>query len=208
MKKIKARLDLNDKMKNTRTCLSYFVLLFGYVTTGSCQSTVKSTAIVMPVQDKLFKQWVKDTTAMIKLNPDVMENGLVKFQIVLEADSLLLSIFKTYEFDSKNKIVNYEISNVISLLREYAELPKGNYKLSFVTEKSFYSSTIKELKYDFDSNLNKIIVKTSHTNTEYKYIRGRLSGKKVLKLDTKVENRNYDLYDFVWIGDKLTKRKL
>lgn len=206
VKKIKVELGLNDKMKNIGTCLSYLVLVFGYLTTASCQAKVESTAVIIPEQDKLFKQWVKDTTTKIKKNPDLMLNGLVKSQIVVDADSLLLSDFKTFEFDSKNKIECKEISNVISLLKEYDELPKDNYHLSFVVEKSFSSSMANGLRYDFDSELKNVIVKTFRTNTEYKYIRGRLSGKKVFKSDIKDEN--YDLYDFVWEGDKLIKRKL
>lgn len=193
-------------MKNIRTCLSYLILVFGYLTTASCQSKIESTAVILPEQDKLFKQWVKDTTAMIKMNPDSMLNGLVKSQVVVGADSLLLSDFKTFEFDSKNKIECKEISNVISLLKEYDELPKDNYKLSFVAEKSFSSSMANGRKYDFDSELKNVIVKTFHTNTEYKYIRGRLSGKKVFKSD--IKDGSYDQYDFVWDENKLIKRKL
>jgi len=189
-----------------RIFLNYLIIIFGLFTTASCQSKVKSTAIVMPKQDKLFKQWIRDTTAVMNKHLNVISNGLIKSQIVIAPDSLLFSDFKTYEFDSKNMIKNDEISNVVSLLREYDELPSKNYKLSFMVEKNYSPSMSEGSKYDFDSELKNILVKTSQSNTEYSYIKGRISGKKVFKAN--VKNKNYNLYDFVWEGDKLIKRRL
>jgi hypothetical protein len=193
-------------MKNIGICLSYVTLVFG-LTTAGCQSKVEGEAVVAAEQDKIFKRWVKDTTAMIKMRPDLLINGLVTSQIILD-DSLLFTNLKTYAFDSENKIESDDIANVVSLLREYNELPKNTYTLSFVAEKSFSPSMANGLKYDFNSELKNILVKHSHTYTEYKYIRGRLSGKKVFKGEINYEKKSYDLYDFIGEGDKIIKRKL
>jgi len=195
-------------MKEIRICSLYLTIFFGLVTTSSCQTKVENTVIKVSKKDRLFKQWVKDTTAIIKKHPDIISNGLVKSQIVVAEDSLLFSDFKTYEFDSKSIIKNDEISNVISLLREYKELPRDNYKLSFVVGKNYYPSMFDDFKYDFTYELKNISLKTFHTNTEYSCIRGRLSGKKVFKVKNLDKSTIYNLYDFVWEGDKLIKRLL
>lgn len=208
MKKIRAESDLQDKMKNITIFLGYLILVFGYLTTASCQSKIKSTAVVIPHQDSLFKQWVKDTTDIIKKKPDKMIDGLVKSQFRVGEDSLSITEQKVYEFDSRYNSNSKEISNVLFLLKEYNEIPRGNYKLSFVSEKFFSSPIITGIKYDLSSELKDILIKTSQEKIEYKYIRGRLSGKKVFKINSSIKNQNYDLYDFDWNKNNLIKRKV
>ncbi|HWW40025.1 hypothetical protein [Pedobacter sp.] len=174
---------------------------------ASCHSKKTNTAINIPKQEQVFKEWLRDTLATIKVNPDKITDGLVKSQFVVADDSLLVSELKDYEFHSKRRSSNKEISNVISLLKEYDEIPKGNFELSFTTKKSYEPSVIADFKYDFVAEMEDIVIQTTQTRTEYNYIRGRLSDKKVQSL-LKSADQNDGLYDFIWEHSKLTKRKV
>ncbi|WP_233260962.1 hypothetical protein, partial [Pedobacter sp. HMWF019] len=66
---------------------------------------------------------------------------------------------------------------------------------------------IADFKYDFVAEIEDIVIQTTQTRTEYNYIRGRLSDKKVQSL-LKSADQNDGLYDFIWEHSKLIKRKV
>lgn len=182
------------------------VLIFCCFVIAGCQSQEKTAAIAFPEQDEIFKIWLRDTLDVIKKHPDRIGGGLVKSEVKVAEDSLLFDEIKTYEFNAGTETGNKEILNVIALLKDYDEVPKVDYQLSFVVQTSFSPSMVPQLKSDYLFELQNIIVRTVETISEYDYIRGRLSGKKVSP-GRKDSNQKEGTYDFLWQGRKLVKRK-
>ena len=180
-----------------------------FFTNAKCQSKpIKSHEVIITnSQDEVFKKWVKDTLNIIKKKPDKLNGGLINVKFKLADDSLLLDEVKSYKYKSGDKITDKTISNVIDLLNEYNELPKSNYELSFTTVTSFSSSPISRLKYDYTFEFESIILKYLDNEIEYKYIRGRLSGKTV-RLDDNISGSKKIIYDFVWKDNELVKVRI
>jgi hypothetical protein len=170
-----------------------------------CQSE-KSNSKISNVQDDVFKVWLKDTVATVQKSERQTEGSFKKIEFVVAPDSLFFELKKTYQFQSIQKVDKKEVSDILSLLKDYGELPTGSYSLSFITNQSFYPSSFKTLKYDFVNEIKKIKIIEGDVISEYKYIRGRLSGKKVTRKSAS-EIRAV-IYEFDWKNDKLVKRKI
>jgi hypothetical protein len=180
------------------------VLIFCCLIIAGCQS--KPTTLTFPEQDEIFKIWLRDTLDVIKTRPDKIGEGLVKSEFKIGEDSLLFDEIKTYEFSAIEGTENNQILNVIALLKEYDEVPRVDYQLSFVVRKSFSPSMVLQLKSECLFEIQNIIVRTAESTSEYGYIRGRLSGKELSS--AKNDSNQIDgTYDFLWQGHKLVKRK-
>lgn len=188
---------------------SYLIYLTLLVSTtcfsAQCQSE-KSNLKISNVQDDVFKDWLKDTVATVQKSQRQTEGSLKKVEFVIAPDSLAFDLNKTYQFQSTQKVDKKEVSNVLSLLKDYDELPRASYSLSFITNQSFYPSSVNTLKYDFVNEIQKIKIIEGDVISEYKYIRGRLSGKKVVRKSA--PEIGAVIYEFDWKNDKLVKRKI
>lgn len=192
-------------MKN---CMIYFLLFFVGVLGAKCQSGEKKKDLIpLNQQDRIFKKWLVDTLTILNKEPSKLNEKLTSSKIIVADDSLSFNIIKAYEFSSMEGTKGPVVTNILSLLKDYDELPRVNYFLSFNTEELFYTSTSPNLKYDFVSEIKGIKIRTAESNIDYKYIRGRLSGKRI-QSNSKAHNKKAILYDFDWNGGKLLKKKL
>ncbi len=192
-------------MKN---CVVYILLLFvGAISTKCRFGEKKKDVISLNQNEVVFKKWLVDTLITLNKEPSKLSEELTNSKQIVADDSLSFSIIKTYKFFSNERVKEPVVTNVLSLLKEYDELPTVNYSLSFSTEELFYTSTVSNLKYYFISEIKGIKIRTAEANIEYKYIRGRLSGKRI-QTNSNPLNKTVVIYDFDWNGNKLLKRKV
>lgn len=153
-----------------------------------------------------FKHWLVDTLRMLDSSIHSDDTSkIVKYQIA--NDSMQLDIFESYQFvfdkgyRQKDKNTRY----IFSLLKEYAEMPDLQSNISFTVHHSYYPSVVKGLEREFVAEVENILVEASDTLIEYGYIRGRLSDKYIT---VKKKGGKKLHYEFIWLKDKLIKRKI
>lgn len=154
--------------------------------------------------DSSFKKWAIDTIRI--LNATSYDTSLKKISYYFSEDSLTLIISDNYQFvytHQPNKI-DRNCRNLLSLLKEYGELPPLYSNCSFSIKVSFYPSVVKERLYDYVYEWDNIEIKTKNESLKYGYIRGRLNGKKILINNPK----DSAYYEFIWKDNTLTKVKM
>lgn len=165
----------------------------------------KAAAILPEVStsDSSFKQWAIDTIR--KLSAIHYDSSLKKIRFQLSEDSLILVISENYQFvyNQFGKL-DRNCRNLISLLKEYEELPAVNSDCSFSIKTTFYPSVSKEWRYEYVNEWDNITIKELKKTYKYGYIRGRLHDKKVLSNNPK----DSAYYEFLWEGNKLIKKKM
>jgi len=170
----------------------------------------KVTAFVL-YNDQEFKHWLKDTLVKLSIWENQKVKNIAKKEIKLGKDSLSLMIEICYSIafinGKEKEYVEKEISNMIDLLNEYDELPKKNFKLSFTYQMFYYPSSIKQLKYEYIYEIKNLEVVENDSNAEFSLIRGRLSGKELIKRNKNGRNDTIEI-DFIWKGDSLIKHKI
>lgn len=176
-------------------------------------NNVRVTEEKQKVNYQVFKTWINDTVQVLNLNKQKEKQtiaGLQDTQIDISPDSLSLEVIKRFEIDISSNTSfkkNIIVDNVLELLKEYDELPKGEFKLMFLTSNYYYPSSASDLVYDdlFELRDLKVINHFSTMISSYNYIRGRINEKKVVKNTDKKDSIEY--YDFIWDGNKLKKIK-
>lgn len=158
--------------------------------------------------EQIFKTWLKDTLPNLYKWQITNEANIIKKEVLLDNDSLRLNTNCYYAVsidETKNKNLPNEIVNMIELLKEYDELPKKDYSLSFVYKMDYSPSVVEQLKHDFIYDINNIVVEELGSKTNYSYIRGRFSNKQVIR-KRKGDNLDTMNINFIWDGDKLIKK--
>jgi hypothetical protein len=160
--------------------------------------------------DSIFKRWVADT--LNKLNSSKEEkfkSGWFAQKLVVGLDSLSLSIGKNFDsIDGSGKVnLPQDAINLLALLKEYEEYPKGMFTLKFKTTE-FYAPSLRsgatyEVTYSIDSIY---ILEPDGVKSHYIYIRGRFSHKELTWLSSR--NKELERIDFIWDNNELKKVKL
>jgi hypothetical protein len=186
----KVMLDFIKNMKRIFIIIIALDILLG------CKPN-KTNGVQSIYKTNVFKSWVSDTISFLKKS-----NANKNYDIILSPDSLSLEILRNYKIKNEeigsNKIK--DIQNVVLLLKEYDEIPKTNYSLSFASKYFYFPSTTSNLKYEYLFELREITTKAENETTTFNYIRGRLSGKKVV-----LSNGSIKKYEFNWEGTELKK---
>ncbi|MDI9312741.1 MAG: hypothetical protein QM535_21205 [Limnohabitans sp.] len=126
-----------------------------------------------------FKIWLKDTLKTIKKG----SSDSLKREIKIEKDSLSLELIKSYNLTlSKNYNGNdKEIVYALDLLNRNNIMPQNQFHLDYTIQYYFYVSPVEQLKKDFDTEIQKFIVRYKNENIEYKFIKGNLISSKNIK---------------------------
>ncbi|UPT65899.1 MAG: hypothetical protein M0D57_15495 [Sphingobacteriales bacterium JAD_PAG50586_3] len=163
---------------------------------------------------KDFRAWVNDTLKQInKGNNPTEDEAFLSMDIIQSPDSMELVIRKLYKVDIPSNSYSPKAKEIISLLKEYDEMPANGNTIIFYDVHEYHRSMIPELKreaYSYYDNIrvfatrkgNKINPNQQKNRTEYSYLRGRLSGKKEY-----VDNREVASYSFIRQNNILIKRK-
>ena len=218
--------------------LNFTLLLGIYIFNNSCnQSTVassmqnKDSLVVQQIEKNdtaintlKFKRWVIDTLRFINkedsLSPVFYEKrsdeqnvvGHKKVKYLNTADTSVFQINEYYSLEAFGKqfYSDENVNNVLLLLKEYDEIPNKKFKLKFNVKIEYTPSPVKGLSRDFIYEIEDLEVDGENENvkTSFGYIRGRLSGKKVVKKNidgTKQETQ----FDFIWeSNNKLIKKEI
>jgi len=160
----------------------------------------------------VFKNWLTDTLKI--LNSTVVGFRNIhqeeKKEIFVTSDSLGLSINSVYDLIiySNRLIGNNEAKNLLNLLKEYSESPRGTYNLKFKTQYFFTPSPVPELPSDVTLDIQDVqIVQNNGKKTiRYDIIRGRISDKHITTLN-KNGYKNEEHIKFLWESGKLIKQK-
>lgn len=160
----------------------------------------------LSLEEIKFKEWLKDTLVVFAgAAVNKIPNGTMTYKV--RNDSLQFDVYTKYQFtyDRDYKQKDDEIGGMISLLKEYKEMPGLNSKISFTVHFSYYPSSIEQLRAAFVEEVEDILVDKDDELIEYGYIRGRL-GDKVIKDKKTGAEKGY--YKFIWHSDSLIKEKM
>lgn len=171
--------------------------------------TYKTDATTLQLDfDREFKNWLNDTLpALIKWR-DQKECSIIKKEVLVDGDSLSLKTHAEYQTvfgltDCKSK----EVLDIISLLREYKESLKKGDKLVFLCYMFYSPSSVEQSRYTYVYEVKNLRVLSASSETEYDYIRGRLSGKKTITKN--IDNTETIIQmEFTWNGKKLIKKEI
>lgn len=190
------------------------IILFSWFiscTTEEAKNNVSKTVGNLTAQQNIndpFKVWLRDTLLEFqswRLKP---ENGITKKEVIVSDDSTALTTVTCYKVKIHDVTEQAGPTNgLITLLREYNELPVGIFSLRFKYELEFYPSTIVARKYDFVYDIKDIEVSQKQRIVKYSFIRGRLANKEECKLSS-VGDTEIIKTDFIWKGNKLIKKQL
>ena len=164
------------------------------------------------IQDTTFKIWLRDTVSVLKENSvtEIKKHlGLKNIDLIVDPDSLSLEVLEKFEVNVTGKISQIkkgDAKNVLRLLQQYREVPKGKFRLTFSISEYFYPSTVKELIHELLFEIKNLqIVDESGSTYNYSYIRGRIDGKTVTK---KVNGKTIiSHYNFIWDNARLIKEE-
>ena len=143
-----------------------------------------------------FRSWLADTIPSLKKTD-------VDYELIVGSDSLSLDFIINYTASIEGKSLdndNIDIRNLLNLLDEYDELPNENFKLSFKKSVYFVPSNLENKICEQITEIRDLTTETCKEISQYIYIRGRLSGKKV-----KVKNGQESVFEFNWDNNKLHK---
>lgn len=153
-----------------------------------------------------FKSWLRDTLLTLKSGKTIFNE-----KYTINYDSLSLTLNLNYDFIAKmgKSYSDKHINALISLLKDYDEYPKHEFRLIFMACYFYYPSSARFLKRDIDYELKDIHVidLDKKTNSNYSYIHGRFSGK-VISTQVQKDSVNLVRYEFIWDGNILKKIKL
>lgn len=193
-------------MKNKVIILIILVLILSLL-------RVYSTNYIRGRQQQVqsFKSWLNDTLSVLNTAKTTEKDKSMGLQAVLvsvETDSASVNITKKFFLkvtpNSNGKYAKY-INSIIALLKEYKEYPKTSFTLKMETSDFYYSSISSGRVYEYVLEIPIITVETLNSITEYKYIRGRLSGKKT-KVRSTYHSETTTKIEFIWNGKKLIKK--
>lgn len=155
--------------------------------------------------NETFKDWLKDTLIHLYSWQKQSDIDITKKEIELGKDSLSLTTSTYYSTQiSDKKKLKGEILNMIDLLKEYDELPRNHFQLSFQYQMFYYPSSVEQLRYDFVYEIKNIQIVEDSSKSKFKFIRGRLGGKEVEKKN-RHGKKEIVKTDFIWKDDKLIK---
>lgn len=169
---------------------------------------------VAPVQDSVFKTWLKDTLSRIKgdlILEQKSNSAFLSSYIEIGSDSTSFEIIKNYTVQIKSGRLNKhsdDVKRIIELLMEYDEIPSRKYILIFSTSNYYTPSMSNTLIYDnlFEIKELKVIVEKPFSTRKYTCIRGRINSKTQF---IKARNENVvKEYNFIWVGNSLKKNEL
>jgi hypothetical protein len=156
--------------------------------------------------NEIFKNWLKDTLVNLAIWKQEKEMNIAKKEILISKDSLSLTtnVYYLANISLKEKQTG-DISNMIDLFKEYDELPKKDFKLSFLYQMFYYPSTVEQLKYDFIYEIKEVEIVEDDSKSKFTVTRGRLNRKEV---ESKNINGKKEVIetDFIWNGDILEKK--
>lgn len=175
-----------------------FVYIFFLLTLTACNSNKNN--ISKNYKTLEFKSWITDTVPILKSHLSM------EHEIIIGTDSLSLELKKCYNFnwsmpDSIKK--DNEVQKVLYLLKKYDEYPTDKFEISFNTMDYFYPSQVDQLRFEEVFEIQNLRVISTKDTSTYQYIRGRLSGKKVIAKDC--ENVEFN---FIWDNNELKKIRL
>ena len=160
--------------------------------------------------DSTFRGWLVDT--LTKLNSSKKKQFTSKWfaqELIVGLDSQSLSINKHFDSIDGSIKVNLpkDAINLISLLKEYEEYPKGMFTLNFITSEFYTPSLRVGATYDVSFSIDSIyLFEQDGVKSHYIYIRGRLSYKELTW--PRYRNKEMEHIDFIWENNKLKKVKL
>jgi hypothetical protein len=128
-----------------------------------------------------FKKWLKDTLIILK-KEKITD---YKREIKVTDDLLSMDIIKSYNIeinpDKANHIKSKELLYALDLLKRNEELPKNKFNLQFVLGLYYSPAMIEKLKNEFDSEVKLFIISDKKSTIRYKFMKGNLIEKKVIK---------------------------
>ncbi|MFN0189711.1 MAG: hypothetical protein ACKVQV_13505 [Bacteroidia bacterium] len=197
-------------------CLTFYgLLLFSCSNSNKNKNEINyqvnkydSTIAKTNKPEEVFKSWLKDTLINLSNWKTKTENDVPKKDVLLSNDSLLLTIETYYSTFIVNSMAQSgEVSNIIDLLKEYDEMPNKSFTLSFLYQKFYSPPSVEQLKYDFIYEIKDIQIAEVNSKTNFCFIRGRLSGKELIK-ESKNGKQELIKTDFIWQGDTLIKKRI
>jgi hypothetical protein len=159
----------------------------------------------------VFKRWLRDTLAISHFGDS---NGVMKEKYCIQTiqiswDSLVFNIADNYDLiinSGRAVRSNKDVEVVLSLLRDYDELPTKKFAVKFAINYEYVPSPVVDRIYDLSSYLSGLETRVigDSTVSKYDYIRGRLSDKILSSMNPGSKAHQTD---FIWQGSKLIKRK-
>ncbi|HTE00050.1 MAG TPA: hypothetical protein VK668_12230 [Mucilaginibacter sp.] len=190
-------------MKNYNTYFICNIFLIIVLINTSFKSE-NNRSVETAKKDVIFKNWLCDTLRIHRNSHSRYSGGLINSSFLVGSDSLSLSIVKTFHLSFPTSVnVAKDIKNVKSLLKNYDELPKGKYTVNFQTKMYYFPSEIRQFKYNYEFEIDRLQIIFDNSMTDYNYIRGRLSGKSIKS--TNPASSKKQLFEFFWQGKTLKK---
>jgi hypothetical protein len=170
-------------------------------------SVPKSNITILQIDfDRQFKNWLNDTLPILTKWKNKNDCSVIRKEVLIDKDSLTLEINIEYQaiFGATN-CKSPKVLDIISLLMEYKEpLIKGD-KLIFLCNMFYSPSTVEQSRYAYIYEVKNLKVVSIASESQYEYIRGRLSGKRTsVKNSDKTETITQ--VEFIWHGNKLIKK--
>lgn len=158
--------------------------------------------------EQIFKSWLIDTLGNLNDWENIKELYVIKNELIVDSDSFSLQLNSYYstKINNRNKYEG-EILNILNLLKEYDELPKQEFILSFNFQMFYYPSDIERFKYNFIYEINDLMLIEVDKTTKYSYNRGRLTNKEEAFREKNGKERIIKT-NFIWNGEMLEKKIL
>lgn len=191
-----------------------FLLIIGIFYTVNCSkgnirdsSEPKSDSIVLQNDfDRQFKSWLNDTLVVLTKWKNKNDCSVINKEILIDTDSLTMEINTDYQaiFGDTN-CKSSKVLDIISLLREYKEPLKKGDKIIFLCNMFYSPSAVEQSRYSYIYEVKNLKVVSIASESQYEYIRGRLSGKRT-SVKNKDKTETITQVEFIWNGNKLIKK--
>lgn len=155
-----------------------FLIFFIFM---NCKNKEEKINIPQNKNELIFKNWLRDTINVLN-----KENHLdYKRKITISADSLSIDIVKTFDnkINPKNihKIKHKELIYAMDLLIRNNDLPQNDFKLKFRISSDYSVSMVRQLKYEYNSEIILFIIIEKKRTIKYTFSKGNFIEKKILE---------------------------
>ena len=157
-----------------------------------------------------FRMWLNDTLFYFHKWEHQKTKYVISKKVEVSNDSLNLIRYTNYKTNidirdiKAKKVFPNDLECIIYLLKEYKEMPKCNFSLSFMVKMDYYPSVIDEFSFEYGERIEDIKVQYQNYIIYYTYNRGGLHGKSEIKTNNNGTKDTVDV-NYSWNDNKLNK---
>ena len=164
-------------MNKAITLLCLIMLFLGGISCVSSPSDEKYNSIQAGDKIGEFKKWLVDTLSKLTTKGTLINEQIIK----VSPDSLYIEISNSYNLtiDTGYNGENRELVYALDLLKRNNLRPGKPFRIDFVINNYYTKSMVKQLIYDYDSEIMKFIVFRNDSLLDLKFIKGNLIDRKL-----------------------------